>query len=182
MLNRIPKPPENLPEDWILVGRATRPQALRGAFRLQPEVDDPEAVFQPGSTVCLMTESGAKRFEVERVENRPKFVVLKLAGVDSVEQAERLRGQLLYMPEAELPELPGDSFYYFELQGCQVVLPDETVLGEVREVQPGPTGDMLLIRRGEKEYLIPAVTEIVRSIDLDEGVIRIEPPEGLLQA
>jgi len=166
-------------EELVVVGCITRPQALGGRFRVQAEVDDP-AVFRSGRPLWTGPPGAPlERLEVEEVEVRPKGLLFKVKGIDTVEQVEKYRGQLLYMEPGDLPELPEDSFYYYELVGCQVVLPDGSVIGRVKEVQPGAMGDLIVVRQGEEETLIPAAKEFVKSVDLAHGLIRVDLPEGL---
>jgi len=179
-MERIFPAEANSGQEWIMVGRITRPQALKGWFRLQPEIDDLE-VFSPGLRISIAPESGRPReLEIEQVQIRPRLVLLKAVGIDSCEAADSLRGQIVYLAASALPELPEDSFYYYELIGCKVVQTDGSPVGEVREIQPGPGGDIVIIQREKDEIMIPAAKAFIKSIDMKERTIMIDPPEELL--
>ena len=165
------------PGERVLIGRATRPQALNGWFRVQPEVDD-LALFEPGLEIWLETlGESAQRYRIEAARFRHRMVQLKLEGVESVEDAESLRGRLIYVDQDKLPALPKDSFYHYEITGCKAYKPDGAFLGEVKEVQPGASGDLIVIKNGENEILVPAAKEFVRSIDITNRKVVVEPPE-----
>ena len=176
-----PEVKDETSKELIVVGRITRPKGLRGELRVLPDVDD-VALFSPGLSLYL-TAAGRppELFAIEHVEIRSKLVVLKFQGIDTIEDAERYRGSLLYAREETLPELPVDSFYYYELVDCQVVLSDESPLGVVKEIRPGAAGDLVVVRTEEREVLIPAAAEFIKEIDLDAMKIVVDPPEGLLE-
>jgi len=173
-----PAPPEQ--DDLIVVGKLTRAQALKGRFRVQPEVDDLD-FFRPGLQIWMAPRARQlELFEVERVELRARLVVLKVKGIDSIEQVEKYRGQLLYVKSEELPELPEDSFYFYDLIGCKVVMLDGSLLGEVKEIQPGASGELIVVKKGEQEVLIPAAKEFVKAVDITNKTLIVDLPEGML--
>src|SRR5512140_1333853 len=107
-------------------------------------------------------------------------VVLKFEGHDSVESAEELRGCEICVAADEAVELESDEFYDWQLAGCSVETIDGDSVGTVREVMRAG-GSELLVVEGEREYLIPFVAAICTEIDVDNKLIRIDPPEGLLE-
>lgn len=166
-------------ESLVPVGKVTRPQALKGWFRVATELDEIECL-QAGTVLMLESAKGLESVEVEGVRLQKEQVILKLTGVNSADEAENLRGHFLYIKSEDLPALPEDSFYYYELTGCRVYLPDESYLGKVEDIQPGASGDLLVVGKGKAEVLIPAVKDFFRSVDIEEGIIVIDPPEGLI--
>lgn len=109
-------------------------------------------------------------------------VVIKFAGVDSIDAAERLRGCHLLIPAAERRRLRAGSYYFWELVGCRVLAGhDEKEVGEVTEVEPSGAGALLHVRGAKGEILVPFVEEICARIDLAARTILIHPPEGLLE-
>jgi 16S rRNA processing protein RimM len=173
--------PESIEDNFILVGRVTRPQALKGDFRVQPEATD-LSLFEAEMDLWFQKPDGQmESLKIERVRIHSGRLVLKVEGIDTVEQAEARRGQWLCFDESDLPELEEDSFYYSDLIGCEVKLPDNQSLGQVTGIRPGAAGDLIVIGSGKEEKLIPAVREYVTEINLTENVIVVDPPEGLFE-
>jgi 16S rRNA processing protein RimM len=108
-------------------------------------------------------------------------LLLRLEGVDSREAAEAVRNTELVVPVAELPEIEDpDSYYDHQLVGLTARLSDDAVLGEVTAILH-EAQDLLVVRRVEGgEVLIPFVSAIVPTVDLDGGFVVVDPPEGLL--
>lgn len=168
--------------DLIAVGRVVRPQGRRGEIRLQALTDEPARLRDLGECYLVPPEAGERR-QIEAVWFQAAAPVLKLAGVDSLGEAEALVGRLVSIPRGAVRPLPPGRFYPFELEGCSVRAPDGTVLGALAYVVPGEREghDFWVLRTGERECLIPAVGAIVEQVDLAGRCVVIHPPEGLLE-
>ena len=105
---------------------------------------------------------------------------LKLSGIDSTEAAEKLRGQLLSLPEALLEPLPEGHFYRFQIVGMQVYDGGGRHLGEVREVLATGGNDVYVVQGPQGEILVPAIDDVVKEVDVGAGRMVVEPMEGML--
>jgi 16S rRNA processing protein RimM len=106
--------------------------------------------------------------------------VLKFAGIDSIDAAGTLRNAEICVPESQAVELEEGEYYDWELAGCTVENLDGEAIGTVRELMR-TGGTELLVVDGAKEYLIPFAEAICIEVDIDNKLIRIDPPEGLLE-
>ncbi len=163
-------------EGYIAVGRVLRPWGLRGDVKVESLTDFPER-FAPGSALWVDGE----RRTVEGSRWRGATVYLKLSGVNSPEEAERVRGALLEVPESERRPLPEGEFYEDQLLGLTVRTAEGDTLGTVTELlHPGPNS--VLVVRGERgEVLVPFIEDVIRRVDPAHGVIEIELVEGLVE-
>jgi 16S rRNA processing protein RimM len=94
--------------------------------------------------------------------------------------AESWRGRYLFLPEQSLDELPEGFYYEHHLVGLVCRSPGGDDLGEVTGVEMSPGQRRLVVRRGRREFLVPYVPDIVADVDLDEGVVTLDAPAGLL--
>ena len=101
--------------------------------------------------------------------------------MDSRVAAERLTGAYINIEREECQELPENTYYAFELVGLEVITTDGRRLGVLEEVLEYPANDVYVVMDGPKEYLIPAVAEIIKKVDIKNRVMKIEPMEGLLE-
>lgn len=164
-----------------MIGEILRPQGLRGAVRVRPLTDRPERFERV--TECVLWDAASDERETRRVitaQPQGQSVVMALDGCESIEAAEGLVGRLVALPEAEaLPLAPG-QFYPWQLEGAKVVTEDGQEVGRVAGIEQSTGHDLWVVRRGEREHLIPAVAAIVVDVDVAAGRVVIRPPEGLL--
>lgn len=169
----------------LVVGRVAKSHGVRGELVVEVRTDEPEARFAPGARLRgrLPRAAEVREFTVESAREHSGRLLVFLAGVTDRTASDALRGMLFVIDSAELPpsEDP-DEFYDHELEGLEVRLADGTVVGSVREVLHSAAGELLEVRAADdgREILIPFVTAIVPTVSLAEGVIVIDPPEGLL--
>jgi 16S rRNA processing protein RimM len=173
--------PRNPSPDTVVVGRIGRPHGVRGEVTVEVRTDDPELRFVPGAV--LRTDPAERGpITIAGVHWHSGTLLLRLEGVDSREAAEAVRNTELLVDVADLPEIEDpDSYYDHQLVGLTVRMPDGTELGEVTVIRH-EAQDLLVVRRPEGgELLIPFVSAIVPTVDLDGGFVVVDPPEGLLE-
>ena len=165
----------------IPLGRLVNTHGVRGDLRLLPH-SFPCRTLHPGLTVFLQDAQGQLHtHKVVGARPRAPFVIVKLDGVDSIEHAETLRDMTVVVEETVLPPLKDGEFYYYQVIGLTVRTTTGTAIGEIAQVFFSGGHDIWVVRQGEKEYLIPVIEDIVRSIDIPGKQAIIEPLKGLLE-
>jgi 16S rRNA processing protein RimM len=161
-----------------VVGRIGRPHGLRGEVTVQVRTDSPEQRFAPGAQFGA---GPGRTLTVSAVRPHAGTLLVRFHGVSDRAVAEGLRGTLLTIDVADLPDLEDPEEYYdHQLEGLAVVGPDGAVLGTVREVVHAPASDLLVVETADGEALVPFVRDIVSDVDLDSGRVVLDPPAGLL--
>jgi 16S rRNA processing protein RimM len=169
-MSKEPAPPE-----FLIIGRILAPWGIRGEVKVEVVTDFPER-FAPHKVVYLNT----RQLEIESCRPHKEHLVVKLATVDSVEEAEKLRGQDLTIPRSELYPLSEGKYYAFQLIGLKVVTTEGKNMGKITDIMTTASNDVYIVKRKKGEILIPAIEDVVKSIDLKKGKIVIEAIEGLL--
>lgn len=118
---------------------------------------------------------------LERVKPHRGFALVKLGGVNRMEEAQRLVGFRLSAPRDALAPPGPSEYYYQEVVGFEVRGADGERIGTVTGVWPRQDGDLLVVAGSGKEHLIPAVKEFVRQVDLVNGTVTVDAPDGLLE-
>ena len=173
---------EQADETIVVLGAVVKTVGLKGEMKLLPGPDFwPEALR--ADTLVLESPDGVKTpAEIEGLRPKKNVWILKMAGVDSIDEAQRHVGDTLAVDTAGLDEadMPGE-LKPFQATGLSVRLADGTAVGRVTGILPGPTQDCLVVEGEGGRFLLPIVDEFVRRIDLEEGVVEIDPPEGLME-
>jgi 16S rRNA processing protein RimM len=139
-----------------------------------------DGIFEPGRQVKLFSSAFAEHErEIEFFRRQHGRCVIKLRGVDSIDEAEKLIGAELRIPAGELPATKEGWFYTFHLKGCEVFATDGEYIGTVTDVlDSGGTG-ILKVDRDNEETLIPFAQAFLKQIDLERRRIEVDLPEGL---
>ena len=178
------KPPHHEVPEFLAIARIIRPQGRRGEVTAEILTDFGEQ-FHTRHQVFLRSGMGPPRpRRLEKAWPHKGRMVLKFDGVDSIAEAEQLRGQeVLIRSEQRIP-IPPRHFYLFELIGCRVVEPSREGhrdLGTVEGLESNPGVDLLRVRRGREEFLIPFAQALCKKIDVMQKIIEVELPEDLLE-
>ena len=163
----------------ITVARILRSQGQNGELRLRFFYITPTDCSGLKS-VFIGREGDLREYAVESVVLRGKNFDLKLEGVDSLSQADRLAGLDVLVPEEALKEREKDEYFLFQLIGCSVIDGHGKMTGRVKDVLSAGSGDLLVVEGEGKEILIPFHESICLEVDVPGKRIRIDPPEGLL--
>ncbi len=162
----------------VCVGAIAGSFGVRGEVRLKSFTAIPEdiAIYAP-----LETEDGKHSYTVKITRQIKNGLAARLSGVLSKEAADALRGTQLYVPRERLPSLPDDEFYHADLIGLEVTDTGGTPLGKVMAVINNGADDLLELRApGQKQtVLLPFTKAVVPTVDLAQGRIVADPPEGL---
>ena len=175
---------------WVVLARMVRPQGRQGELLAEILTDFPDS-FAQRRQLFLRSEGGAAEDEIRPVAletfwHHKGRVVLKFAGVNSISDAEALRGFELVVPLSDRMPVPDDSVYISDLVGARIVNVSGALAedaGEIVDVVPeGPGPAMLVVNTGGREpALIPFVKAYLRCIDLPAKRIEMALPEGLLE-
>lgn len=177
-------PPSEQDREFVAVARIARPQGRRGEVAAEILTDFPGR-FAHLKEVYLGAPGGARQVVVvEKAWPHKGRIILKFSGVDSIGEAEHLRGMEVLIPSHQRVRLEANQYYVSDLEGCRVIAERDgtaSELGTVSGVDPTGGVDVLRVETARGEVLIPLAQEICRRIDTESKVIIIEPPEDLLE-
>ena len=168
----------------LVVGRVAKAHGVTGELVVDVRTDDPDERFAPGNTLHLKPSrgGGGRDVVVEAVRPHGGRLLVRLAGVSDRDAADALRGNLFVVDSAELPPIEDpDEFYDHQLEGLAVRTLDGRAVGTIAEVLHTAGGELLAVRGADgAEVLVPFVGAIVTSVSLADGIVEIDPPDGLL--
>lgn len=164
---------------YLEIGKIVGTHGVRGELKIQPWCDSAE--FLCGFSVLYLDADGKQPLKASRLRPHKNVVLGVFETVDSMEKAEALRGKILYMNRKDA-SLSEGTFFVQDLIGCKVIDVDTSKeYGMLSDVIPGAgANDIWAVKEADgKETLIPAVPSVVAETDVDAGVIRISPMQGL---
>jgi len=163
----------------VLLGKIIATHGVKGQLRVFLFSGEFSSIAGLDTVMVKAPNSGMETFEVAAAARHGKKVLLTLKNYDNVNQVLHLVGRELYVDRDQLPELPKGEYYWRDLVGLRVVTDQGEMLGTLTEIIATGSNDVYVVQGSEREYLIPALEEVVLDVNLDDGVMKVSPPEGL---
>jgi 16S rRNA processing protein RimM len=168
----------------LRVGRLTKAHGLKGAIKLELYTDDPERRFVPGAEFSLQVPESSpwhgKHLTLRELRWYNNHPVGFFEGVDDRTAAEALVKAILWVDQPADEESEPDAWYDHQLVGLAVMRDGEKV-GEIVHVDHLPAQDLLVVKAGGREVMVPFVSAIVPEVDLEAGTVTVTPPPGLFE-
>lgn len=164
-------------KDYLEIGKITSTHAIKGEVRVQPWCDSPE--FMKKFKTLYFDKKGERAIKVSCRPNG-NMVIMKIDGVDTIEEASKYREKVLYMKRSDA-RLPEGRYFIQELIDCTVIDADDESItyGVLCDVSQTGANDVWHIKNEKGEYLIPAIPPVVIDTDVVNGTIKIRPLKGI---
>lgn len=159
--------------EYLMIGEITKPQGVRGEVKVRPCTCDPGR-FEGLDTVYVKRgeDYAPMNIRVNRLSDDAVF--MNVEGVVDRDQAEKLRGTMIYIDRAHAVELDEDTTFLCDLYGLKGAVDDGRDLGTLRDVMQPGGNDVYVFDGPLGEVLVPALKSVVLSVDLQEGVMRLD--------
>ncbi|MDR3085282.1 MAG: ribosome maturation factor RimM [Christensenellaceae bacterium] len=156
---------------FLMVGQVLKPQGIRGEVKVRPETDAPGRFLEIKK--LFLGEDGGEELRVLAAREAGGFAYLFLEGVSSQEEAEKLRGKLLYVRRADAAKLPEGRYFIADLKGLRVEDESGAELGKLTEIYQAGGNDVYEVR-GKKNFLFPALKRVILSVNLEKGLMVLD--------
>ena len=167
-------------QEYLEVGQIVNTNGLKGLLKINPFTDDITR-FERLKTIFIEHKKELLEFEIESVRYQKKQVLLKLKGIDTIEEAEKYREDYLKINRNKEEKLPEDTYYIVDLIGLDIYTEDGELLGKLDDVFSTGSNDVYVVKNGEgKQILLPAISDVIKNIDLEQKKIVVNLIEGLL--
>ena len=161
--------------EFVAIGEIVASRGTKGKLKVKVLTDFPQR-FAPKATIYVNRQP----LTIANTTWHKGMAIIKVHAIDSREDAEQLRGKTVEIPQSQLQPLPEGQYYHFQLIGLEVWTTAEELLGNITEILTAESNDNYVVRGDKGEFLIPAIEDVVKSVDLSRGRVVIEPLAGLL--
>ena len=163
-------------KEFLEVGKFVGTHGVRGMVRIQPWSDDGAFLAQFKK---FYLEIGKTKIEMSKITPHGNVVIAQIKGVNTIEDAEKLRGHVLYLKRDDAL-LPEGRYFVSEIIGANVFDADtNALLGTLTDVSPTGANDVWHIEKDGKEYLVPAIPDVIVSVDVNTDTVTIRPLKGI---
>jgi len=164
------------------LGQVVSVRGLRGELKVFPHTDSPDFFRHIESVIVRDASGGTVRMRIADARPDRGMALIRLDGVNSRDDAEKLRGAELLLSAAEMPPLPDGRYYRFQIEGLAVRTSDGGRLGVIEEIMETGVNDVYVVRTEHgSEILVPAIPDVIVSVDLEKGEMVIEPLDGMIE-
>lgn len=168
-------------EELFQVGVVVGIHGLRGDLKVQPLTPGSDSLLFAREVFLRRDGREKEDYVPSRTTRHKGNILLRLEGLEHISKVEGLVGSQVFMRLSELPELPEDEFYWFQLTGARVFDRRHGEIGEIVDVFTTAAHDILEVEGPYGEVLIPVVDEMILEVDLEGGTLDVDLPDGLVQ-
>ena len=163
--------------EYFDIGYISNTHALKGEVKVKPYTDDSKR-FRKLKKVLVDFNGNLVSYDIEQVRYQQDMVLLKLKTIDSIEQAEKLKNHYIKIPRSEAKSLEDGEYFIADLIGCEVY--ENELIGVLDDIFTAGAGDVYVIKiRCKKELLLPALSSVIKNVDIVGRSIDVEIPRGL---
>ncbi|MEI3395526.1 MAG: ribosome maturation factor RimM [Clostridia bacterium] len=167
-------------QDFLEIGQIVNTFGIKGMVKIKPFTDDIRR-FDDLKKVYIENNKSRKEYEIEEVKYHKEMVLIKFKGVETVEQAELLRNYYLKVKREDEPELDDGTFYIVDLLGLEVYSDEGNLLGKLEDIYNTGSNDIYVVKNElGKQLLLPAISDVIKDINLDEKRIVVHILNGLI--
>ncbi len=165
----------------IAVGKIVKPHGIAGAVKVYA-YGESLSVQKAGAKLVLQLREGRgdRGLTIVALKAQGKLWVVRFEELTNIEEAQSVRGEELFLPEDRLPPASEGEYYHYRLIGLIVETMEGKEIGTLRGIIETGGNDVYVVESEGKEVLIPAVDDVIRRIDLDEGRMAVDLPDGLM--
>ena len=165
--------------EYIEIGQIVNTNGLKGVVKVNPFTDD-ISKFEDLKFVYIQLKNELKKVKIEQVRYNKNQILLKLEGIDSIEEAEKYRNFYLKTEKESQEDLGEDTYYIVDLIGLDVYSDKNEYLGKIEDVFPTGSNDVYVVKDNlGKQILIPAIADVVKKVDLENKKMTINLIPGL---
>ena len=166
-------------KDVVLIGKIVGTHGVKGTCKIQSYAES-LTVFEPGEALLVRSPDGSETYyEIISVKPHSRGALLTLKNIVNREQAKALAGTELYIDRAKLPKLNDGTYYWFDLIGLNVYTTEDRYIGCLESIIETGANDVYVVKKDNREILIPALKSVVRVVDTEQKIMRVELPDGL---
>ena len=166
--------------EYLEIGQVVNIFGIKGMIKVKPFTENIKR-FDKLTKIYIKKKNTEKEYEIEEVKYHKNMVLIKLKGIDTVEEAEKLRDGYLQVDRKDEEPLEEGTYYIVDMIGLEVYTDDENILGKLEDIYNTGSNDIYVVKNEQrKQILLPAISEVIQKIDMENKKIIVHLIEGLI--
>ena len=168
-------------QKYFEIGQIVNTFGIKGMVKVNPFTDD-ISQFEKMNSILIDKKGSLVEMQIEEVKYSKNQVLLKLKGIETIEEAEKYRNCYLKLPREKAKKLPEGTYFIADLIGVDVYTEEGNLLGKVEDIYNSGASDIYVIKNElGKQILLPATKEVIKQIDLEQEKIIVHLLKGLIE-
>lgn len=165
-------------KEYLETGKIVATHGIRGELRVQPWCDNVE--FLSKFKTFYLNSEGSEKIDTVSCRPNKTVAILKIKGVTTVEQAKQYINKVIYISRKDV-KIEKGRYFITDLLGCKVIdFNNESIeYGIINDVFKTGANDVWSINKSGKDYLIPVIPDVVKNVDIENGIIKINAIKGI---
>ncbi len=161
------------------IGRVVKPHGVRGKMKVEYFGDDLRRFLSYREIFIQDETNGLESYEILEAVSQPPRLIVRLKGIEKIEETEPLIGKEILVEKEAFPELEEGEYYWADLLGMEVETREGKRIGKVKEIFPTGANDVYVVEGRRGEIFLPAIEGVIETIDLKKRVMKVVRMEGL---
>ena len=166
--------------EYLEIGQVVNIFGIKGMIKVKPFTENIKR-FDKLTKIYIKKKNTEKEYGIEEVKYHKNMVLIKLKGIDTVEEAEKLRDGYLQVDRKDEEPLEEGTYYIVDMIGLEVYTDDGNILGKLEDIYNTGSNDIYVVKNEQgKQILLPAISEVIQKIDMENKKIIVHLIEGLI--
>ena len=166
-------------QEYFEIGQIVNHFGIKGMVKVNPFAED-ISIFESLNSILLEKETKLIPIEIEEVKYSKNQILLKIKGINTIEEAEKYRGCYLKIARKDAKKIPKDTYFIADLIGLTVYTDEQILLGKVDDIYNSGANDIYVVKDEKgKQILLPAIKEVIKEVDLEQEKIIVHLLKGL---
>lgn len=166
--------------EYLEIGQVVNIFGIKGMIKVKPFTENIKR-FDKLTKIYIKKKNTEKEYEIEEVKYHKNMVLIKLKGIDTIEEAEKLREGYLQVDRKDEEPLEEGTYYIVDMIGLEVYTDDGNILGKLEDIYNTGSNDIYVVKNEQgKQILLPAISEVIQKIDMENKKIIVHLIEGLI--
>lgn len=167
-------------QEFFEIGQIVNTFGIKGFVKVNPYTDD-VSQFETLKTILVEKNKKVLSFEIEEVKYSKNQILLKLKGIEDINEAEKFRNAIIKIPREKARKLPEGTYFIADLLGMKVYTEDQKLLGNLEDIYNSGASDIYVVKDElGKQFLLPAINDVIKEIDIENEKIIVHLIEGLI--
>ena len=167
-------------KEMLEIGQIVNTFGIKGMVKIVPFTDDIKR-FDNLKTIYVVTKSKKTKYEIEEIKYHKNLVLAKLKGIDNMNDAELLKQSSVQIERKDAISLEKNTYFIVDLIGLKVITDKNEELGNIVDIFNTGSNDIYVVKdEMGKQTLLPAISEVIKNIDMENKVITVHLMKGLV--